>query len=298
MIGCAAPQDNHFGAPAPAAAPAPEAMFMTDMAEVAYSFTMAEEAAMWAADDSYGGGSSLTLERQRQEQKVILESSLDIATDRFDEVSARIRGVAAENDGFVQSSEQITMGGVSDLRRLSITIRVPQERYEAVFTQLKTLGVLRSANESQRNVTTEYYDMRARLRTRLIEEERLLALIERTETIEDILELEALLGNVRTQIEVLQTQMTSIDRLVSHSTIHIFVMEVEDETTVIMPANLSERVYASFIRSVNQTLRFAQGVLVFLVGISVPLFVALVAGAVIWGLFRITRFSKKKDSYR
>ena len=226
-----------------------------------------------------------------REQKIILEAELRMATDRFDEVSARIRGIAGESDGYVQNSEQYTAGEAR--RRFIITIRVPYEKYEAVFEQIKGLCVLISSSETQRNATAEYYDLQARHQTKLIEEERLIELIDRTEKIEDILKLESLLGEVRTQIEVYRTQMTSIDRLSSYSTINVYLDEVADETAVIIPANLSGKIYESFIQSVNSTIRFVQGILIFLVGISVQLFVILVATAIIWGLFRLRRFVKQ-----
>lgn len=227
------------------------------------------------------------VETPSQRQKIILEAELRMATDRFDEVSTRIRNIAVENNGYVQNSQQYIAG--DQMRRLEITIRVPYEQYEFSVAQMKELGALRSASERQHNATEEYYDIQSRLQTKRIEEERLLALIDRTERIEDILELESLLGQVRTQIEVYQTQMTNIDRLASYSTIHVYLDEVIDETTVIIPTNLSGRIYENFIQSVNITIRFMQGALIFLVRISVPLFVLLVAAAIIWGLFQIRR---------
>ena len=176
---------------------------------------------------AYGFGQEDSGQQSAQQQKIILEAELRMATDRFDDVSARMRGIAIENGGYVQNSEQYTIG--NGMRRFAITIRVPYEQYEFVMAQIKDLCVLYSAHESQRNATAEYYDIQARLQTKLIEEERLLTLIDRTEKIEDILELESLLGRVRTQIEVYQTQMTSIDRLASYSTINVYLDEVIDE---------------------------------------------------------------------
>ena len=285
MNGCADSAPEHF---INESAPVPPAMDAQVDSFSLYNMEFYTTAERPAAE----GLARSNVDISTREQKIILEAELSMATDRFDEVSALIRNIATENDGYVQNSEQHAVGG--RMRRLMITIRVPFEQYERAIAQIKGLGVLRSASESQRNATVEYYDIHARLQTKLIEEERLLVLVDRAESIEDILELESLLGQVRTQIEVFQSQMTNIDRLASFSTINVFLDEVIDETTVVIPTNLPERVYESFIQSVNFTIRFLQGVLIIMVRISVPLFVALVSAVIIWGLFRVRRAARRK----
>jgi len=275
-------REYYDSVPAPASAP------MAQVDSYSYNNALYDMEYQTLETDVLGTG----VDPSAQEQKIIIEAELTMATDRFDEVTSNIRNIAVGNGGYVQNSEFTTLG--DGIRHLMITIRIPYEQYESVASQIKGLCVLFSATENQRNATAEYYDIQSRLQTKRIEEERLLALIDRTQSIEDILELESLLGQVRTQIEVYQTQMTSIDRLSSYSTINVYLNEVMDETTVIIPTNLSGRVYESFIKSVNSTIRFAQGILILLVRISVPLFVALVAAVIIWGLFKLRRAIRRK----
>lgn len=269
------------------AAPA-EAPAMDYAAESESYYEMGE---MYAPGADAGGMSAET-----RQQKIILEANLSMATERFDEVSRQIRETAVSWGGYVESSNQVIR--YDGARVMDITLRVPSDSYEAVLTAVKSMGTLSEAFENQRNATAEYYDIQARLETKRIEEERLLDLIGRTESVEDILKLEEMLGDVRTQIEVYQTQMTSIDRLSSYSTVSIRLEEVADETAVVVPEGLGGRMYASFIKSVNSTVRFLQNVLIVLVGLSVPAFVALAAAAIIWALLRIRRAArrrKKKD---
>ncbi|MFW5632201.1 MAG: DUF4349 domain-containing protein, partial [Acetivibrio ethanolgignens] len=66
----------------------------------------------------------------------------------------------------------------------------------------------------------------------LAEQERLLELLERAETIEDIITLESRLSDVRYQIESMESQLRTMDNQVTYSTVYLFISEVTRLTPV------------------------------------------------------------------
>ena len=80
------------------------------------------------------------------------------------------------------------------------------------------------------NVTSQYYDTQARLTAYQTQEARLLEMMEKAETVEDIITIEEKLTDLRYRIESLQSTLKNWDRQVSYSTISLDVEEVQEYT--------------------------------------------------------------------
>lgn len=97
------------------------------------------------------------------------------------------------------------------------------------------------------NVTDEYYDIEARLKSLRTQEERLLALLEQSGSLEDIVQLEQALSDVTYEIEKLTGTLRNYDSLIEYMTVTIDLREVTRETEVTQaPVTLGERIAAQF----------------------------------------------------
>jgi ABC-type anion transport system duplicated permease subunit len=93
----------------------------------------------------------------------------------------------------------------NDQQVATLTLQVPAAAFETVMSALRRLARrVESEATSSQDVTEEYIDLTARLRTLRATEARLLALLERAQRLEDILVLERELAQVRSQIERLE----------------------------------------------------------------------------------------------
>ena len=87
-----------------------------------------------------------------------------------------------------------------------------------------------SKTESTENISTQYYDTEARLKTLRTKQERLQALLAEAEVMEDIISLESALSDVEYEIEQYSSTMNQYDSLVSFSTIDLTLQEVTKVT--------------------------------------------------------------------
>ena len=144
---------------------------------------------------------------------------------------------AAENelDALVEScmgyyeSTSVQGGGYYDqnaARYGSYVVRVPKERYEALLSSVGDVGHVVSLHRDAEDVGETYFDMESRLRTQETKRERLLALLERAENMEDIISLENALSEAEYQIEQYSTQLRRYDSLVDFATVTIAMEEV------------------------------------------------------------------------
>ncbi len=128
--------------------------------------------------------------------------------------AARASSIATSLGGYVQSSS------ISNDRGY-ITLKVPRERLDEALSSLKSLGKLEREELSTIDLTNSIIDIDARLRNAEAEEERLLNLLNKAVTINDILEIESRLSAVREKIERLEAMKKEMERRVDYSTIQL-----------------------------------------------------------------------------
>ncbi|MDR1664001.1 MAG: DUF4349 domain-containing protein [Clostridiales bacterium] len=224
---------------------------------------------------------------QVQPDKIIQTASIEMQTDRFGETVDALRAAGPDNGGYVESAN---LEQYDASRYFYITLRVPAEKFGEVCKYAESLGKVLSSSQNAEDVSASYYDTADRLDTKLIEEERVLDMITRATKIDDLLALEERLGEIREQIEVYQSRLTSIDRQALYSTIAVSLEEVRREALALTSEGLGGRIQSAFIGSVNGVASFFQNAVIFLAGVIIPL---LFAGLLVFIGVRVAKAAGK-----
>ncbi len=87
------------------------------------------------------------------------------------------------------------------------------------------LGTVQSTDVRREDVTKQYIDLESRLKNRKAEEQRYLEILEKADTVEEILKIESRLSDTREAIERLQGEMNYLKNRVEYSTITIRISE-------------------------------------------------------------------------
>ena len=173
-------------------------------------------------------------------------------------------------------------------------VRVPAERYSDFFNSAGTLGYITESSESSEDVGERYYDAETRLKTQRTKQERLLALLEQADTMEDIISLENALGDVEYQIEQLSSTLNRYDALISYSTFTIYLQEVGKVVQEVGESStLGQRMTAGFKASCEGFVRGAQELLVWM-SYNLVVLVILIAAAAIGGWAGLRKYKKWK----
>ena len=90
-------------------------------------------------------------------------------------------------------------------------------------TLMEAANIIRGEKVQVVNVTNG-----ERLETYAIEEERLLSMLEKATTVEEMIQLESRLSDIRYQIESLESRLRNWQNQVDYSTITIYLREVEE----------------------------------------------------------------------
>lgn len=225
-----------------------------------------------------------------QNAKVILRANLDAETREFDEADTSIQALIDKLGGYIESS---SVEGSAGYRYASYTVRVPRAQYETFLEQVGTLCSVTYRSRSAEDVSEQYFDRETRLKAQTTKRDRLLALLEKAEKMEDIIQLESALADVQVEIEALTGELRHYDSLVDFSTIYLSLREVRDLSDVPEESSFLSDVKLTFRRSLRGIVDFAQGlVLLFVGGWPVLVFAAVV----IWIVLRVVKRRRAKKS--
>lgn len=235
------------------------------------------------------GGNSVY---QQSDVKLIRRANLTIQTTEFDETVARLDALVTQFFGYYENAE-IYSGSYNSKntnRSGSYTVRIPAEQYDSFLTQVGEVGYLTRKTESTENVGEVYYDLEARLKTQRTKQERLLALLEKADTMEDIIKLESALSEVEYQIEQYSSSLKRYDGLIGYATVNIGINEVikiVDEPTEKDP--LFKRMVAGVASSFDALVEAVED---FLLWVSYNVFALVIYAVVI--VFVVIVIRKKK----
>ncbi|MDF2539061.1 MAG: putative secreted protein [Herbinix sp.] len=160
--------------------------------------------------------------------KIIRRVYLDVETQEFDRIITSINQKIKSLGGYVESSRISGRSYYEDGNRYGeIIARVPKDNLNELVDNVRENANIVDENESTENVTLDYIDAESHKKTLQIEQERLLALLGKAESLEDILVLESRLSNIRYELEKYEIQLRTYDNLVEYSTVTLSVREVE-----------------------------------------------------------------------
>ncbi|MGI5977882.1 MAG: DUF4349 domain-containing protein [Oscillospiraceae bacterium] len=235
--------------------------------------------------------------------KIIFSGRVLIETRRFDDALAELTKLVADSGGFVENSSVYgasydETGAQRGYRSADYTIRIPAEKFFSVSDRLKALGNVTSTQTQADNITMQYTDAQAHLDALKVQEARLLDLLAKAQSMEDILKIEEQLTRVRYEIENLTSQLKNWDAAVSYSTLSVTLQEVayyskDGSNGTSYGKQLSE----AFVNSLYGVARFFKDFLKLLVA-AVPILVvaAGIAALVIWVGRRVKRKKAAKAS--
>jgi Domain of unknown function (DUF4349) len=111
----------------------------------------------------------------------------------------------------------------------NISIRVPSKNFDLLLTELLKIGSYTNfSNVTAQDVTEQYVDIVARLRTKREVERRYVELLRQAKNVSEVLEVEAQLRVIREEIESAQGRLKYLQDQVAYSTIALHYYQPND----------------------------------------------------------------------
>lgn len=272
------------GAPAPSRAAREGATFDTPSQGVAEAPAV-KEAAGNAQPPAAAGEKTAPVDR-----KIIYSAKLDLIVKDLDTATKAVDEKLGQHAGRVVRAEQRSDTGAR--RTATFTLEVPVDKFRGLVAALKELGVPeRDAVDSQ-DVTEEFVDVQARLKNLRQQEDKLNELLKerrKEEKLEDVIRVGDRIGEVRQQIERVEGRMKYLETRAAFSTVTLTLREIKDYQPPSAPT-FGDRVARTFGGSWDAFVSFGEGVVLFVVALSVWLPLIIPAGiAAMWVLQRLVQ---------
>lgn len=162
-----------------------------------------------------GGASSLQAQSGRQ---LIVEAWMSLEVNEIDSMVRQVETVVGQRGGWVESADIV---GEAGYRTANINVRVPADRFDDAMQTLRSLGRVTDEGVSSTDVTDQLIDVEARLGAWRVQEERLIVLLENAATVEDVIDIERRIAEVREDIERVAATQRNLQNRVAASLIRI-----------------------------------------------------------------------------
>ena len=248
---------------------------------------MREEKAQFAANAPASAPDAIARVPSR---KLIRTVQLELVVAHVDSTSRDAQALAVQLGGYVAGVDSHFENGVPFA---SVSLRVPVDRLDEALVLLRMMGVrVEREQQNVQDVTEQWVDLDARLRTLRATEKELLALLaesrKRGQKLQDIMAVYRELTGIRSQIEQLEAQLKSLDQLAALSSIDVTLRPEESAKPVVAQGwRPGDSVRQSF-RALVTALTGLANLAIFVAVVILPL-AALVVLPAIWLVRRARR---------
>jgi hypothetical protein len=231
-------------------------------------------------------------------RKLIYYATYEIATTEFDKSLSALRDLTDKLGGYTESADinsRETVSGYTRERMARMVIRIPAEKLNEFFDGIGDVGSVLNEKLEISDVTLEYIDIQARINSLRLQEERILSLLERADSLEYIFEIEKKLGDVRYEIESYTSRLNKMESLISYSKITLTLTETFSASQIKgQPVSFGERLADEFNRSIDRVWNGIQAFAVWFLGniVEIVLYLAIIAVIILLLAFMAKRISK------
>ena len=230
------------------------------------------------------------------QDKIIRTFYLEVETQTFDSLMTKLNSEISRLDGYVESSRISGKSYYDSDGALyaSIVARIPKSHVDEFVNTVGEKANVTDKQESTENVTLNYADIESRKKALEIEQERLFALLEKTDNLENIVTLESRLSDIRYELQNYETTLRTYDNKVDYSTVTLSIQEVKKLT----PATTIKQPVGTRIKNgfSNTMYKLSEGFQNFIVWFVVNLpYLFLWAAAIIITILIVKKVRRKID---
>lgn len=157
------------------------------------------------------------------ERKIIRNADLQLEATAPDEAQQKISVIAESKGGFVvETTKSSSTSSVTPRDAVTMTLRVPAAKFSESLDEIRKVAsrVIVETVKGQ-DVTEEFVDIEARLKTKKALEAQFLEIMKQGKTVADALQVQRELANVRGEIEQIEGRKRFLENQSSLSTIKI-----------------------------------------------------------------------------
>lgn len=161
-------------------------------------------------------------------EKKIRTVTMSLECKNLDSAEKELKERVKTEGGYIESEDYSAVSDWNDLKTMHFTIRIPKEKVDDFLDFLNGEGRVISKSENLEDVRLQYRDAKNHIKALETEQERVLALMEKAETVDQLIALENRLTEIRYQLDSYHSEVLDYDNRVNFSTIYLDLQESID----------------------------------------------------------------------
>ena len=213
------------------------------------------------------------------ERKISKNAQLEIKVKSLDDSMNFITQKTNSYSGYIVNSSSNTPNSDYEIKTANMSVRVPSDSLDEFLKEIKEY-----ANETKhesiytQDITEEYIDVKAKITSMESSEQRLKNLLDKTESVKEIVEVEKELSRLRAEIDSLKGRFKFLENSVVTSLVHIYIEEIPNPVSINDPSWNTRDIALDAIKALSSFGQFLVSVIVFIF-VFTPVWI-LIAGLI------------------
>ena len=230
-------------------------------------------------------GTAVPIKQIDQESKIIRFCTLLVQEDDLGKLSDSIQKKTKELGGYIESENTMEQS-------LTTVVRIPSDKFDEFVKFTEDGYKVVNKNITTNNITDAYVDNDAKLKNLRAQEDQILTILKRANTVDEVLKVQAELYRIRGEADSLEAMKKSWDKQVDYSTITINAdkkaIVPDSKKTIIGGSEFFKAIGKGFSNTSIAIILFLENLLIFV--FSNIIVIAILGAAGIFGF----RWYKKK----
>lgn len=212
------------------------------------------------------------------QRKLIQSATLQISIVEYKSFLNKVTNFLNQNSGYIENTN-LYKNDQTKKYSAELSIRIPDEKFQPAINFLQQLGDLKSLNIGSQDVSMQYIDNAAKIKTYDTQISALQSMLGKAKKVDEMLQVQNELTRVQAEHDSLVSQNKYIDRSASYATINLSVREEKLSKEKVMPTQNNDvlsKAKAGLILSINNLISQAQNLFIELVTIIPQLLIAFV----------------------
>lgn len=231
----------------------------------------------------------------KNERKLIQTVNLTLETLVFDKYIQTLEEKVNSLGGYIETSNiSKDSYSVRSLKYAEYTVRIPGEKLDTFLDTVGNQAFIMNKSSSTEDVTLSYYDSESRKKALQIQQDRLFAILDKAETMEDILALEERISDITYELEEQGTILKNYDNLVAYSTVNITIQEVKEETIIETETeSVVDKMKSGLSETLNEIKSGFENVAIYVVT-NLPYIIFWLAAFITVGMIGLKKYKRTK----
>lgn len=179
-------------------------------------------------DTAAGTAPSTAISVPQDGRKVILSANVGLEAKEYEAALNALLTKVSTLGGYVSARRDYDYSR----REVQLTVRIPSAQFDDFIGGLSGIANVTNLEQKSQDITESYIETESYLASLKTQQERLLELMEKAETLEELLTIEDRLATVRAELQYYASLKNSYDNRISYSTVEVSLYEVRDYTVV------------------------------------------------------------------